>query len=703
MRTAFISTAVLALFALTTAMSSTAPVETGRICGVVKSDSGKTLAYANIIVDGTTLGAMSLADGKFCIEKVPVGTYTVRVMMMGYKAVEKKRVKVEPNVDVHLEFQLEMTIVAKTQEVVVTADKPMVAVGESKATEEAAPDRLVQMPIDDVLEAVALKAGIVKQGDEMRVRGGRGGEVQIQIDGAPVDDPLAGSSKAQSPPSDAGANYRIPPSTKTTVYTKKPLVRNVGPMNTESYARIYENEFRDAMEKPFSTFSIDVDAASYANVRRYIDHGQLPPPGAVRIEEMINYFDYDYPEPEGEHPFSITAEVAGCPWNREHQLVHVGLQGRHVAMESLPRSNLVFLLDVSGSMQPANKLPLLRRAFRLLAENLRDQDRVAIVVYAGSSGLVLPSTRGDEKDRILEAIDRLRSGGSTAGASGIRLAYQVAEEHFIKGGNNRVILATDGDFNVGVTNNSELIRMIEEKREGGVYLSVLGFGEGNLKDDRMEQLADKGNGNYNYIDSLDEARRVLVGQMAGTLFTIAKDVKIQLEFNPARVESYRLIGYENRVLAKKDFDDDKKDAGELGAGHSVTALYEIVPATRESAQRGNGSRYTVVSMSPEAVESDELLTLRLRYKPPESDTSTLIEQALRRDDRGFEGASENLRFSAAVAAFGMWLRGSEFAGEATVDDVIAMAESAGSRDEDGYRKEFVELVRTAGRLAASHP
>jgi Ca-activated chloride channel family protein len=671
MRTAIISTAVLALFALTTAMSSSAPVETGRICGVVKDDStGKTLAYATIIIDGTKRGAMSLSDGRFCIEDVPVGTYTIRAMMMGYKAVEKKRVKIEPNVDVHLEIRMVRTIVARTQEIVVEAHKPMVEVTESKVTASVSSDQLEELPVDNILEGIALKAGTIKQGNEMHVRGGRTGEITMG---------------------------------GTVVYQKQPLVRNVGPMNTESYARIYENEFKDAMEEPFSTFSIDVDAASYANVRRFIQGGRLPPPGAVRIEEMINYFDYEYPEPEGEHPFSITAEVAGCPWNREHQLVHVGLQGRHVAMESLPRSNLVFLLDVSGSMRPANKLPLLRRAFRLLAENLRDQDRVAIVVYAGSSGLVLPSTRGDEKDRILEAIDRLHAGGSTAGAAGIRLAYQVAQEHFIKGGNNRVILATDGDFNVGVTNNSELIRMIEEKRDGGVYLSVLGFGEGNLKDHRMEQLADKGNGNYNYIDSINEARRVLVGQMAGTLFTIAKDVKIQLEFNPARVESYRLIGYENRVLAKKDFDDDKKDAGELGSGHSVTALYEIVPATRESAQRGNGNRYMVVGVSPEAAESDELLTLRLRYKPPESDTSTLIEERLRRDDRGFEEASENLRFSAAVAAFGMWLRGSEFAGEATVDDVIAMAESAGSRDEDGYRKEFVELVRTAGRLAASHP
>jgi Ca-activated chloride channel family protein len=463
--------------------------------------------------------------------------------------------------------------------------------------------------------------------------------------------------------------------------------------NTEAYDRIYDNEFLETIENPYSTFSIDVDAASYSNVRRFLRQGTLPPADAVRIEELVNYFTYDYPDPEGDDPFSITTEVAACPWNGEHKLVHIGLQGKRVPLEELPPNNLVFLLDVSGSMQPPNKLPLLKRAFRLLAEKLRPEDRVAIVVYASATGLVLPSTAGDNKEEILEAIDHLEAGGSTAGGAGIKLAYKVAEENFIKDGNNRVILATDGDFNTGVSSDAEMVRLIEEKRENGVFITALGFGYGNLKDSKLEKIADHGNGHYAYIDDIAEARKVLVNELGATLYTIAKDVKIQVEFNPAKVASYRLIGYENRMLKKEDFDNDKKDAGEIGAGHSVTALYEIVPARkREVARKDHKTKYMTVSVDPQAFETDEILTVRFRYKAPDEDESRLITQTLAGRAGSLEDASEDFRFAAAVAQWGMLLRSSENKGEASYESVLNVAKGATGKDEHGYRHEFVRLV-----------
>jgi len=443
---------------------------------------------------------------------------------------------------------------------------------------------------------------------------------------------------------------------------------------------------------------VDVDAASYANVRRFIKEGRMPPPDAVRIEELINYFQYRYPDPEGEHPFSITTEVAGCPWNPEHRLVHVGLQGERVSTEDMPPANLVFLLDVSGSMNQPNKLPLLKKAFRMLVANLREEDRIAIVVYAGSAGMVLNSTPGNEKDTIVEALDRLRAGGSTAGAAGIQLAYQIAEENFRAGGNNRVILATDGDFNIGVSSDGHLQRLIEEKRQTGVFLTVLGFGVGNIKDNKMEILADKGNGNYAYIDDVFEARKVLVNELGATLLTIAKDVKVQVEFNPAKVAAYRLVGYENRMLNREDFDDDKKDAGEIGAGHSVTALYEIVPATGE-AIKDDGLKYTNTDLDPEAAESRELLTVKFRYKQPDADKSTLIEQVLLDETEDFDEMSEDFRFAAAVAEYGMLLRQSEFSGDASWQHVIETARRSRGKDYEGYRAEFVRIAQMTSELA----
>lgn len=468
--------------------------------------------------------------------------------------------------------------------------------------------------------------------------------------------------------------------------------------NTEEYDAISENTFREALKKPLSTFSIDVDAASYSNVRRFLNNGQRPPIDAVRIEEMINYFSYDYAEPMGEDPFSINAEVAAAPWNSKHKLVHIGLQGKNIPTENLPASNLVFLLDVSGSMNAANKLPLLKSAFNLLVEQLRPEDRVAIVVYAGAAGVVLPSTSGKEKNKILSALDQLSAGGSTAGGAGIQLAYKIAQENFVEEGNNRIILATDGDFNVGASSNAEMERMIEKEREKGTFLTVLGFGMGNYKDSKMEILADKGNGNYAYIDNMTEAKKVLVNEFGGTLFTIAKDVKIQVEFNPVQVQSYRLIGYENRLLKDEDFNNDKKDAGELGAGHTVTALYEIIPVgVKSEFQPIDDLKYQEKTQLSNAANSDELLTVKLRYKSPRGSKSKLIESVIM--DTDIKETSNNFRWSAAVASFGMLLRNSEFIGDFTMEDAIRLARGAKGKDEEGYRIELIRLMESSRLLA----
>jgi Ca-activated chloride channel homolog len=471
----------------------------------------------------------------------------------------------------------------------------------------------------------------------------------------------------------------------------------------EGYNRIYDNSYQRASNNPLSTFGIDVDTASYSNVRRFINSGVMPPKDAVRLEELINYFTYDYPQPKGDRPFSINTEVANAPWNPQHKLVHIGLQGKSISTKNLPPNNLVFLIDVSGSMNSPDKLPLVKASLKYLVSELRAKDSVTIVVYAGAAGLVLPPTPGNQKEKILDSIDKLEAGGSTAGGAGIQLAYKVAKDNFIKQGNNRVILATDGDFNVGVSSDGELVRMIEEKREQGVFLSVLGFGTGNLQDAKMEQLADKGNGNYAYIDSLLEAKKVLVTQMGGTLFTIAKDVKIQVEFNPAKVQAYRLVGYENRVLQNQDFNDDKKDAGELGAGHSVTAIYEIIPvgvASDVKLPEVDPLKYQPNPATASTSQTDELMQVKLRYKNPNETVSQLITQSVIDKPVKLENASANFRFAAAVAAFGMVLRDSEYKGAANFDQVLKLASQAKGEDKEGYRAEFIRLVENCKTLVA---
>lgn len=525
------------------------------------------------------------------------------------------------------------------------------------------------------------------------------GALMSSLDASESDGPSRRGFRARSGRSDssgygAGANAWL----AAPASPLAPLLQTADP-NTERYSHKGDNPFENARDAPLSTFSIDVDTASYANVRRFLHEGARPPIDAVRIEELINYFQYDYAAPQGDAPISVSTEVAPAPWKPAHRLVRIGLKTRAIATEAAPPNNLVFLVDVSGSMASGDKLPLLKRGLGLLAKSLRKQDRVAIVVYAGSSGLALPTTSGADYPRVLEALERLEAGGSTNGGEGIQLAYSLAAKSFVAGGNNRVILATDGDFNVGTTSEGELVRLVEAKRKTGVYLTVLGFGRGNLNDSSMEALADHGNGSYAYIDSIDEAHKVLVREAGSTLVTVAKDVKLQIEWNPKLVAGYRLIGFENRMLAARDFNDDKKDAGELGAGHSMTALYEVVP-TAGGAQApfdADPLRYQAERTPTSAAESGELMTVSLRYKRPDSSKSELSRSPVRPNELPLAQASNDFRWAAAVACFGLVLRNSEHRGDATLALAGELARAALGNDPHGQRHEFVRLLELAAR------
>ncbi|MEW5723905.1 MAG: VWA domain-containing protein [Thermodesulfobacteriota bacterium] len=522
--------------------------------------------------------------------------------------------------------------------------------------------------------------------------------------GSPLERMEQAAPAAPPPPSPEMAKTAGVPADE--IAATEPVLQPLPPQgfDREAYDRIYDNPFLKVTLNPLSTFSIDVDTASYSNMRRFISQmGSLPPQDAVRIEELVNYFDYHYTPPAGPDPFSAHVALAPCPWQPRHKLLRLGLKGRVVETAQRPASNLVLLLDVSGSMDEPNKLPLLKQAMKMLVRKLNNRDRVAIVVYAGASGLVLPSTScgPDNEGKILAALENLHAGGSTHGSAGIQQAYEVAQDNFIRGGLNRVILCTDGDFNVGVTNRGDLTRLIEEKAKSGIFLTVLGFGMYNLQDATMEQLADKGNGNYGYIDTINEARKLLVDGISATLVTIAKDVKIQIEFNPALVNAYRLIGYENRMLRAEDFHDDKKDAGEIGAGHTVTALYEIVPAGVEiDTPQVDPLKYQPAAKPSGDIGAGELMTLKLRYKMPDADTSKLLTFPVVEDQvyTDLEGADPDFKFAAAVAGFGMLLRDSAYKGEASYDLVLKLAQAGRGEDEYGYRTEFINLVRTAQEL-----
>lgn len=622
---------------------------TGVLVGTVTdADTGDPLIGANVFLVDLGRGVSADLDGRFRFEALPAGTHRVRVTYTGY-APSEQAVSVADGQVVRLDVALAPEAL---EEVVVEYDRPLM---QRDATGAA--------------------------------------RVRSQVNG------IAG------PPAPPPPTPMMAPAARSMAAEAYPA-----PVDREGYAPIDEVGFKTATAAPLSTFSIDVDRASYANARRFLTNGQLPPVDAVRVEEFVNSFDYglDGPGDRDRHPFAVHTEVTEAPWAPAHRLVRIGLQGRRVETEDLPPANLVFLLDVSGSMSAPDKLPLLQRAFRLLVREMRPEDRVAIVVYAGASGLVLPPTDGTDKARILEALDDLRAGGSTAGAEGLRLAYATARQHFDPEATNRVVLATDGDFNVGVSSDAEMQRLIEQERESGVFLSVLGFGTGNVQDSKMETLADHGNGNYAYIDSIREAERVFVREFGGTLFAIAKDVKVQVEFNPAEVAGYRLIGYENRALADEDFNDDAKDAGELGAGHTVTALYEVVPAGVEVPTAGvDGLKYQTAPSLTGAARSGELMTVKLRYKPA-TGAGTFADESVRLeavvdggDARPLEAASEATRWAVAVAEAALLLRESAYAPGASWDQALEIARGARGADPHGDRAEFVRLVETARSLAAT--
>jgi Ca-activated chloride channel family protein len=634
----------------------------GAITGrVVDADTGQGIAGATVVLKPTGKRATSGADGSFTIAGLGANSYSVRCQKAGYQADAAPQVRLAAGQTSAVECRLRATS-ARGGKRDDRADKAGDGRAAGRGREgERAPSQ----------EAPA----------ELRHRPER---TQAAKPRSPAPAGVMASRRATI---SGGAGHGQP----LVITQPGPRPDDEG-FNREGYGEIDENPFEPATQKPLSTFSIDVDTASYSNVRRFLGARQMPPRDAVKIEELINYFSYEYPSPTGEHPFAVHTEVSVAPWNQAHRLVKIGLQGKRIAMDRLPPSNLVFLIDVSGSMNSPDKLPLLKAAFKLLVQNLRPQDRVAIVVYAGAAGLVLPSTPGTDKDTILAAIERLEAGGSTAGAAGIQLAYEVARQSFLSGGNNRVILATDGDFNVGVSSDGELVQLIEEKRKEGVFLTVLGFGTGNYQDGKMEKLADRGNGNHAYIDSIIEAKKVLVSEMGGTLFTIAKDVKLQVEFNPTRVKAYRLLGYENRMLQAQDFNDDKKDAGELGAGHTVTALYEIIPAGSDEAVPGIDPLKYQQTQVTAAAGSDELMTVKLRYKLPDGDKSTLLSHAIRDASTPLAQTSADFRFATAVAEFGMLLRDSPHKGKASYQAVLERAEGALGADREGYRKEFLLMV-----------
>ena len=621
---------------------SIAPEQSRLINGFVKDEAGNPLPGVSVVVKGTTSGTVTDINGAY---QIPV-TMSDKYLVFTYAGMEQKEVRITKSNQINVVLK---TSHLDLEEIVFTEHEPQ-------------------------------KSYLMTAADMS----------------APVKGYVAGGQPGRHP-----GRYA-----KQSHYNPAPAYEgSMVQHNTEGYSTIHENGFKDVTHYPLSTFSIDVDRASYSNVRRFLNMGQLPPKDAVRIEEMINYFNYDYPEPKGKHPFSVYTEISRCPWNESHQLLHIGLKGKSIDKSELPASNLVLLIDVSGSMSAANKLPLLKQAFRMLVNELRPEDRVAMVVYAGAAGLVLESTPGSRKEEIIAALDRLQSGGSTAGGAGLKLAYKVAQENYIEEGNNRIILATDGDFNVGASSNAEMERMIEEKREHGVFMTVLGFGMGNYKDDKMEIIADKGNGNYAYIDNIQEARKVFITEFGGTLFTIAKDVKFQIEFNPARVKGYRLVGYENRLLNDEDFNDDTKDAGEMGAGHTVTALYELIPAgSNESLKSIDPLKYQSsrekqkASAKVKADLSAELMTVKLRYKQPDGNTSTKVEIPVKGKVLDLDETSDNFRFSAAIAEFGLILRDSRYREEATIEQVIALAKGARGDDEEGYRSEFLKLVKLADTL-----
>jgi Ca-activated chloride channel family protein len=612
---------------------------------LIDKSNKEPIVFASIIIEDSLgiiiTGGTTDINGNYIIKPIVPGLYNLKLSYIGYDSIRMEKIHISP--DSISIINIEMTASTMTLEaVVVTA---------------------YRVPLINYDQCSCSSTLVASQ-----VRRRRWGHRRI---------------------SKRNANYNA--------YISEPQTYS-SYSNNESYDSIEENQFMNVMEQALSTFSVDVDRASYSNVRRFLNNNQLPPTDAVRIEEMINYFHYDYPTPTKNQAFSIGLEGTICPWNPKHRIIQIGLKAKELDTNDIRPSNLVFLIDVSGSMSSNNKLPLVKKSMKILVDKLRPEDRVAIVVYAGAAGCVLKSTSGAKKEKILKAINRLSAEGSTAGGAGIELAYKIAKENFIKNGNNRVILATDGDFNVGVSNNKSLVKIIEKKRKDGVFLTITGYGMGNYKDNRMEQLSNAGNGNYAYIDNILEAEKVFGTELWGTLYTIAKDVKIQIEFNPAKIKSYRLIGYENRMLEAKDFNDDKKDAGEMGMGHCVTAIYEVIPANSDEETTDDKQIDSLKYQTKTVIASEELLTVKFRYKEPKGNKSKLISRSIYLKDIESKEISNNLLLSTSIAEFGLLLRNSKYKGEASYADVLSRAKKASRYDPFGYRTEFVKMIRTAKLL-----
>lgn len=675
---------IASLLFLLTCLSIQVFAQTGTITGKITDEKKEPIigAVIRVIEGGHQKGSgQTDIDGIYTIKPLNPGRYDVVVSYIGYK--EKKITGVIVSPDKNTIINAQMDVSSKLNEVVVTSYRvPLIDKYSPGSTKTITSEQIEKLPTRNVDAVAATVSRKNRRSEDLNISGARASESLYIIDGIQV----RGSGERKY---------------KDNTYNAKPTMIKAMPVN-ESYKKDPENDFMTVKANPLSTMSVDVDRASYANVRRFINEGQIPPPDAVRIEEMINYFEYNYPQPTDDKPLSINTELTDCPWQKEHKLLHIGMQAITVNTEDLPPSNLVFLVDVSGSMGTYNKLPLVKSALKMLTTQLRPQDKISIVVYAGSAGLVLPATYGSQKKTIYNALDRLEAGGSTAGGAGIKLAYNVAMENYIRGGNNRVILATDGDFNVGVSGDNELEELIVKERQKGIALTCLGFGMGNYKDSKMEVLADKGNGNYSYIDNAEEAEKTLVKEFGGTIFTVAKDVKAQIEFNPEYVQAYRLVGYENRLLNEEDFKDDKKDAGDMGSGHTVTIIYEIIPTgTSSKLVRGTTPlKYQQQRNYPSVldhVNQGEFATIKFRYKQPNGNTSKEMTHIITDETTDLQNASEDSRFSTSVAMFGMLLKNSEYKGSSNYNKVLALAKSSMSHDNEGYRAEFIQLVKKVNR------
>ena len=687
---------------------------------ITDQKTGEGVPFANIVIKdlagGIVAGGSSDFDGKYNINPVNPGVYNVEVAVLGYSTVKLEGINIMANSATTKDFKLQEAT-NELSEVVVVYSQPLISKNSSSKVYSFNEDRSSggssKTQLRGTSGTIATAAGATSDANgNINVRGSRASGTIYYVNGVKMrsnvnipqaaiqsTEIITGGLPAQY--GDGYGHYIGPPiNHKTPHFQYRYSAPQTRITTNESYSPITELPFKAVTSAPLSTFASDVDAASYANVRKFITEGQLPPADAVRIEEMVNYFSYSYPDPEAGEVFSMTTELANCPWKDGHQLLRVGIKTREIPKEDLPDNNLVFLIDVSGSMGSDDKLPLLQKSLRLLVENLNEQDRVAIVVYASATGLVLESTKGTDKHKILRAIDNLSAGGSTAGGAGLKLAYKVAAENFKKGENNRVILATDGDFNVGLSSDDEMIKLIEEKRETGVFLTVLGFGTGNLQDSKMEKIADHGNGNYAYIDNLMEAQKVLVNEMGATLNAVAKDTKFQIEFNPIQVRAYRLIGYENRMLADEDFNDDTKDAGDVGSGHSVTAIYEIIPtaSTEElEAPPVDPLKYQRKVGLEDGSVVNEFATLKIRYKAPDADESVLRTKVI----PTFSGEgemSDDFKFICGVLEAGMLLRNSDYIGTSSFDEAKELARAGKGEDENGYRGEFIRLISLADKL-----